>query len=117
MIYNPFYGFTNVIGSFFMGMDSLHEDFIYMYADTLCDLGILKQLIASKADVVLPVDTKPYDVEGMKIKTVNGKIQSISKKINSSDCVREFLGIAKIRSAVPPALRTHTKQLMREEAF
>lgn len=117
LIYNPFYGFTNVIGSFFMGMDSLHDDFIYMHADTLCDPAILEQLIASKEDIALPVDTKPCDEEAMKIKTVNGEIQSISKKIDASDCVGEFIGVAKIRSVVLPALRTHTKQLMREEAF
>lgn len=117
LVYNPFYSFTNVIGSFYMGMERLQDDFIYMHADTLCDPGILEQLIASKADIVLPVDTKPCDEEAMKIRTVNGKIQSISKKINSSDCVGEFLGVAKIRSAVLPALRTHTKQLLQEETF
>lgn len=117
LVYNPFYGFTNVIGSFYMGMERLRDDFIYMHADTLCEPGILEQLVASKADIALPVDEKLCDEEAMKIKAVDGKVQRISKIISSSDCIGEFLGVAKIRSAVLPALRAYTKKLLQEGAF
>lgn len=36
LVYNPFYGFTNVIGSFFMGMNELKDDFIYARRYPLC---------------------------------------------------------------------------------
>ena len=45
LVYNPFYEFTNVIGSYYMGMKQLHEDFIYLHADTICEIGIFDELI------------------------------------------------------------------------
>ena len=33
LIYNPFYEMVNVLGSFYMGMEALHDDFIFLHAD------------------------------------------------------------------------------------
>ena len=117
LVYNPFYGFTNVIGSFYMGMEHLHDDFIYMHADTICAPSIIEELVNADADVVLPVDTKPCDDEAMKVKSVNGKITNISKKLDAKTCDGEFIGIVKIKSGVIPSLKAATKQIMRDEAF
>lgn len=117
LVYNPFYGFTNVIGSFFMGMNELSDDFIYMHADTLCAPSILEELIDHKGDIVLPVDTKPCDEEAMKVKLENGTIRYISKKLDPNTSDGEFIGIAKIRRRVIPLLKEKTVKLLKEEAF
>lgn len=117
LVYNPFYGFTNVIGSFFMGMSELKDDFIYMHADTLCAPSILEELLEREGDIVLPVDTKPCDEEAMKVSSENGKVRYISKKLDVGTCDGEFIGVAKIRRNVIPALKEKTVKLLREEAF
>lgn len=117
LIYNPFYDFANVIGSFYMGMNELNDDFIYMHADTICDPYILEELIQNTGDIVLPVDTKPCDEEAMKVKTENNHIRHINKKIDVNECDGEFIGIAKIRKEVIPLLKDKTTRLLKEEAF
>lgn len=29
IVYNPFYEFANVLGSYFMGMEEMHDDFVF----------------------------------------------------------------------------------------
>lgn len=117
LVYNPFYGFTNVIGSFFMGMDKLKEDFIYMHADTLCEPTILEEIIDANGDIVLPVDTKPCDEEAMKVKSEAGRIRYINKRMDAETCDGEFIGVAKIKAEVIQDLKKKTIDLLREEAF
>ena len=116
-VYNPFYGFTNVSGSFYMGMDSLKEDFIYMHADTLCAPSILEDCIKASGNIVLPVDSRPCDEEAMKVKCVDGSVRYINKRMPPEDCEGEFIGIAKLKAAILPDLKNATKQLLRREAF
>lgn len=117
LIYNPFYSFTNVIGSFYMGMHVLGDDFIYMHADTICDPTILEELMQAKGQIVLPVDEKPCDEEAMKVKVVNGQIRYISKKLDATTCDGEFIGIAKLRADIIPVLKEKATLLLRQECF
>ena len=68
LIYNHFYEMGNVLGSFYMGMEALHDDFIFLHADTLCEPEILEKMIQTEGDVILPVEYKACDEEAMKIR-------------------------------------------------
>ena len=81
LIYNPFYEFTNVIGSYYMGMNRLHDNFIYLHADTICELGIFEELLSSEGDIILPVDTKLCDDEAMKVRLEDGRVVEITKQM------------------------------------
>jgi len=117
LIYNPFYEMVNVLGSFYMGMEALHDDFIYLHADTLCEPLIFEKLIRFENDIVLPVDYKQCDEEAMKVRSRNGKIVQITKRMPADEAEGEFIGIAAFRKKVIPALKEVTKQLMIEKAF
>lgn len=117
LVFNPFYEMTNVLGSFYMGMEELHEDFIYLHADTLCEPYIFEKLIYPKADVVLPIEYKKCDEEAMKVRTENGKIVQITKQMPTERAEGEFIGMAAFRKKVVTALKEKTKQLMKEKAF
>lgn len=117
LIYNPFYEMVNVLGSFFVGMENLTDDFIYMHADTLCAPKILEKLVGLKADINLPVEFSFCDEEAMKVRTENGKIVEISKQIPLQMSEGEFIGIASFRKEVIPAIKKHTKKLMEEKDF
>ncbi len=117
LVYNPFYEFTNVIGSYYMGMKQLHDDFIYLHADTICDIRIFEELLTSDGDIVLPVDTKPCDDEAMKVRLENGRIIEITKKMPAEVAAGEFIGIAKIKKNVIDDLNTSTIGILRNKVF
>lgn len=117
LIYNPFYEFTNVIGSYYMGMKQLHDDFIYLHADTICDLSIFEELLRAKGDIVLPVDTKPCDEEAMKVKLADEKIVEITKQMPVEHAVGEFIGIAKIKKNVITDLNDSAIGVLRDKVF
>ena len=117
LIYNPFYEFTNVIGSYYMGMKQLHDDFVYLHADTICDTHIFEQLLRSDGDIVLPVDTKPCDDEAMKVRLEDGKIVEITKQMPVEVAAGEFIGIAKIKKNVIEDLNASTIGILRDKLF
>lgn len=117
LIYNPFYEMVNVLGSFYMGMEALHDDFLYLHADTLCEPVIFEKLVKFEADAVLPVEYKQCDEEAMKVRSENGRIVEITKQMPLEAAEGEFIGIASFRREVIPALKAKTKQLMKEKEF
>ncbi len=117
LVYNPFYEFTNVIGSYFMGMKQLHDDFIYLHADTICAIQIFEQLLKSDGDIVLPVDTKPCDEEAMKVRLENERIVEITKNMPVEAAAGEFIGIAKIKRNIIDDLNASTIDVLREKLF
>ena len=117
LIYNPFYEFTNVIGSFYMGMKQLHDSFIYLHADTICDTSIFEELLGADGDIVLPVDTKPCDDEAMKVRLEGGRIAEITKHMPTEAAAGEFIGIAKIKKNVIDDLNASTIDVLRDKIF
>lgn len=117
LIYNPFYEMVNVLGSFYMGMEALHDDFIYLHADTLCEPCIFEKLMRLDGDIILPVEYKRCDDEAMKVRSENGQIVQITKRMDGDKAEGEFIGMAAFRKEVIPALKKKTKQLMKEKAF
>lgn len=116
-VYNPFYEMVNVLGSFYMGMNLLEDDFIYFHADTICEPEIFEKLVKPEADIVLPVDYKSCDDEAMKVRSEAGKITQITKQMPNEQADGEFIGMAAFRKTVLPALKSNVKQLMKEKAF
>ncbi|MDE7322293.1 MAG: phosphocholine cytidylyltransferase family protein [Lachnospiraceae bacterium] len=115
--YNPFYEMVNVLGSFYMGMNLLHDDFIYLHADTICEPQIFEKLVKMESDITLPVDYKECDDEAMKVRSENGKIVQITKNMPNGLSDGEFIGMASFRKSVIPALWEKTKQLLMEKEF
>lgn len=116
-VYNPFYEMVNVLGSFYMGMNMLNDDFIYLHADTICEPKIFEKLVRLESDVILPVDYKICDDEAMKVRSENGQVVQITKQMPNELAEGEFIGMAAFKKKVIPALKEKTKQLMKEKAF
>ncbi|MBP2657240.1 MAG: putative sugar nucleotidyltransferase [Firmicutes bacterium] len=116
-VYNPFYEMVNVLGSFFMAKNLLHDDFVYLHADTLCAPEIFETLLQEEGDIILPVDYGPCDEEAMKVKVSGGKVVEINKTMDCETSEGEFIGIAKISKSVISELNNATVELMKEKAF
>lgn len=119
IVYNPFYELMNVAGSFFMGQGYLSngEDAIYMHADTLCAPEIMERILAAEGDLILPVDFGGCDDEAMKVRTENGRVIEISKKIPLHQAEGEFIGIARMGRKIIPYVRSSVKKILKEKHF
>lgn len=117
LVYNPFYEMVNVLGSFFMGMEILNDDFIYLHADTICEPAIFEKMMKSNSDIILPIDYKKCDDEAMKVRSVNGKVVEITKQMSLDIAEGEFIGMAAFKKRVIPYLKNATKELMQEKEF
>ena len=53
IVYNPFWDNCNVLGSLYMALNSINDDFLFLHADTLADFKIWEELVAVKGDMVL----------------------------------------------------------------
>lgn len=116
-IYNPFYEMVNVLGSFYMAQEYLHEDTVYMHADTLCAPEIFETMLKTDGDMVLPVEYKVCDEEAMKVRTEAGRIVEISKQISCEVGEGEFIGILKIGQKILPDLRRASKDVLKNKEF
>lgn len=115
--YNPFYPLVNVLGSFYMGIDEIDDDFIYLHADTLCEKKIFTELVEFNADINLPTEFKVCDDEAMKVQIKNDSIVNISKQIPIEKAAGEFIGIASIKKEVIPILKQKAKEILAEGKF
>ena len=115
--YNPFYSLVNVLGSFYMGMDELDDDFIFLHADTLCDKSIFDRLIQLEADVNLPVEYKKCDDEAMKVRSEGGKLVEITKQMPVEAAEGEFIGVASFRKEVLDILKQKVKEVLADGDF
>lgn len=93
------------------------DNAIYMHADTLCAPEIMDRMIASKGDIVLPVEFKKCDEEAMKVRTRNGKVVEITKAIPCESAEGEFIGIAKLDKKIIADIKAATKKVLKEGHF
>jgi len=117
LVYNPFFEMVNVLGSFYMGMHYLRDDFLYLHADTLCEPIVFKKLAEFRADINLPVDYSSSDEEAMKVRSENGKIVQITKQMPNEIADGEFIGIASFRKCVISKLKESVEILLEEKQF
>lgn len=115
--FNPFYMTTNVLVSFWCAQHLLHDDFLYLHADTIFHEKIFENLIAAEQDIVLPIDFKTCKEEDMKVKIVNDAVVEINKEMSSDTADGEFIGVTKIRSRVLKDLKAVVVKAMEENRF
>lgn len=113
-IFNPFWDHCNVLGSFYMALPYINDDFFFLHADTLVDFSIWKIINKMKEQVILPFKRKTCGEEEMKVKhDSNGNLKVISKLINSNDADGEFIGIAKFNHSFIKYIKRFSDKLFK----
>lgn len=96
-IYNPWYKISHTLVSLSHAKHILNEGFIILYGDIVFDWKILDNLIKHDNNITIVVDKKQnLDEEDEKVIIQNGRVNSISKNHEISNCDGEFIGLAKI---------------------
>lgn len=115
IIYNPFWNHCNVLGSLYMALDHIKEDFLFLHADTLADAKIWQMLVHSDGDMVLPFERKKCGAEEMKVvlDDKNGLLD-ITKEVDPAKSQGEFLGIAKFSKKSIGYFKERAEELFKE---
>jgi len=92
IVYNPFWDHCNVLGSLYMALKSIDDDFLFLHADTLADRGIWDNLIKAEGEMVLPFERKQCCEEEMKMLLKDNKVVQITKEMDADLADGEFLG-------------------------
>ena len=96
-IINHHYFETNTAYSVYIGKKVLNENHILMNADVVYPKGLLNKLIDTKHKTALAVDIKSCGLE--EVKVIDGgsdKIVAIGKELIETQCLGEFIGVAKL---------------------
>nr|WP_298923415.1 phosphocholine cytidylyltransferase family protein [uncultured Allomuricauda sp.] len=114
IIYNPFWNHCNVLGSLYMALDHIKEDFLFLHADTLADYEIWQMLTESSGDMVLPYENKECGDEEMKVVLDNdNNLLDITKEVAPEKAQGEFLGIAKFSKETIPYFKSRAEELFK----
>ncbi|WP_242158099.1 NTP transferase domain-containing protein [Aestuariivivens sediminis] len=114
LVYNPFWNHCNVLGSLYMALNKIDDDFLFLHADTLAEKSIWEKLVKSKGDMVLPFERKQCGEEEMKIKLREKKVIQITKEMKSEHADGEFLGIAKFKKSTIPFFKYTAERLFKK---
>jgi choline kinase len=114
IVYNPFWDNCNVLGSLYMALNSINDDFLFLHADTLADFKIWEELVAVKGDMVLPIEKKQCGDEEMKMVLKDNKVIQITKEIDPKTADGEFLGIAKFSKETLPFFKATAENLFKK---
>jgi choline kinase len=98
LIYNPFYGAMNSIGSLWFAREYLTDDVFITNGDTYCDKSIfLKLRNANNSRYVFGIDaSKKHDAD-YRVTVANDFILDMGKDIPENETEAEYIGIALIR--------------------
>jgi choline kinase len=95
-ILNPFWDYCNVLGSLYMALPYIQDDFLFAHADTLVEMDVWEKLVVHEGSMVLPYTKKVCGEEEMKVRLDrDGNLLAIDKIMDSRLADGEFLGIAK----------------------
>jgi choline kinase len=103
-VFNPFWSVCNVLGSAWFARDRLAGDFVYAHADTVFAPTILDDLLATDADIALPIDMRACEPEQMKAEVVADRVVHLSKELPAERTAGEFIGIGVFRAPIRDAL-------------
>lgn len=117
-VYNPFWNLCNVLGSLFMSLPHLNDDFLFLHADTLVDFHVWLKLANLNGEIILPYQKKTCGEEEMKVRhSSDGSLIMITKEMTPADADGEFLGIAKFHRDMVPYIKDTATRIFREKGL
>ncbi len=111
-VFNPFYPVSDNLVSFWFGQKHISERCILSHGDVVVEDELLRRIIASEGDLVLPLDRSSLDQESMKIQIEEGRITNISKDIPLDQASGESIPLMKFSSTALNQLKRSTEEIL-----
>jgi len=117
VLYNPFFGVADNLGSVWVARRAMTEDFILLNGDTLFDASVAGALLAaSAAPITVVVSHKEsYDADDMKVHLSGGRLAAVGKTLPADKTDGESIGMMLFRGGGVAAFGTAVDQAMRTE--
>ncbi|MGC4235763.1 MAG: phosphocholine cytidylyltransferase family protein [Niabella sp.] len=113
-VFNPFWNSCNVLGSLYMVLPYINDDFLFLHADTLVGFEVWEKLFSHEGDIVMPFKRKICGEEEMKVRLDNtGNLLEVNKTMDEKNADGEFLGIAKFSESITPYIKEVSEQLFK----
>lgn len=117
-LYNPFFRVTNNLVSLWTARPAMTEDFVMLNGDDVFNPSILRQLLATEADLVAVIDRKSvYDADDTKIVTEGERIARIGKDIPTDESNAEWIGMCAVRGQARVSLVRIMDELIRDASL
>ncbi|MFA6742733.1 MAG: phosphocholine cytidylyltransferase family protein [Candidatus Neomarinimicrobiota bacterium] len=115
-IENPNYATTNTVYSLWLAREYFAgQDFFYFNADVLFHYSLIGKLLEAPHETALGVEVKPCGEEEVKvIVKADQRIVRIGKKLDPTECLGEFVGIAKFGASLTTDFATALKAVIDE---
>ncbi len=76
------------------------SDFLQLDGDTILDGKLLPKVLAATGDALVAVDCRDdLDDETMKVELAGDRVRAISKKLDPTTCVGEYIGVTRLAAA------------------
>lgn len=111
-LYNPFWDTCNVLGSLYIALQKIDDEFLFLHADTLVEFSVWGKLKNHPGDIVMPYKRKQCGEEEMKvIIDADKNLLEINKTMDAATADGEFLGIAKFSKTILTFMIETSKKL------
>ncbi|MFP6817073.1 MAG: phosphocholine cytidylyltransferase family protein [Pseudomonadales bacterium] len=117
-LHNPFYDASDNLGTCWVARHEMKEPFIILNGDTLFEAAVLQKLLATPIDapITLVTDRKDnYDDDDMKVAVRDGRLQRVSKRLESELVTGESIGMMAFRESGPRLFVDEIEALMRTD--
>jgi choline kinase len=115
--HNPDWATTNILASLFCAEAAMEHGFVCSYADILYRPQVVRDLLASSADITLAVDTdfrRRYrrrsqhpESDAEKVRASGDRITEVNRLIPAEDAAGEYIGVARFTPGGAAQLREH----------
>jgi choline kinase len=113
VVRNERYQETNVLASWALGSESLHDDHVFMHGDTIFEPALLTRLLDKACSpITLTIDGHACAEEEMKVVVDGARVLEISKGIEPARASGEFTGVLLARAEVLEPLRRAAARLL-----
>ena len=115
--HNPDWATTNILASLFCAEPAMEDGFVCSYADILYRPEVVRDLLASSADITLAVDTdfrRRYrrrsqhpESDAEKVRASGDRITEVNRLIPAEEAAGEYIGVARFTAGRRAQLREH----------
>jgi len=114
-LYNPFHSVSDNLASAWLAGSEMDGDFLLLNGDTLCEPGVVEQLLASSnGSITVAVDEKSsYDDDDMRVSRDGDRLLRIGKHLRPSETDAESIGLLAFRGDGPARFRWALERAVR----
>lgn len=117
VVHNKSFENSENLVSFKYGLSKLKDNFILAHCDLVFEEELLKRVIKSPAEIVLPFDRKSADKESMKIKFDKDTLLGISKDFKVTRNTAESIPLMKFSAKTIPHFNEIVEKFMYQGEF